>query len=108
MSEPVTLSPAVADTRRQEQQYSVGDRVLLSTANIAMPPNLTRKLARLYDGPFRVKACINDNAYELDLPASVRLHPVFNVSQLRPYHDPSARFPGRVIEPQPPMVVDER
>ena len=96
----------VADTRRQEQRYSVGDRVLLSTANIAMPRNLTRKLARLYDGPFKVKACIGDNAYELDLPASVQLHPVFNVSQLRPYHDPSARFPGRVVEPQPPVVVD--
>ena len=96
----------MADTRRQEQRYSVGDRVLLSTANIAMPRNLTRKLARLYDGPFKVKACIGDNAYELELPASVQLHPVFNVSQLRPYHDPSARFPGRVIEPQPPVVVD--
>ena len=80
--------------------------MLLSTANIAMPPKLTRKLARLYDGLFRVKACINENAYELDLPASVKLHLVFNVSQLRPYHDPSARFPGSVIEPQPPMVVD--
>ena len=96
----------VADTRRQEQKYSVGDRVLLSTANIALPRNLTRKLARLYDGPFKVKACIGDNAYELELPASVRLHPVFNVSQLRPYRDPSARFPGRVTEPQPPIVVD--
>ena len=96
----------VADRRRQEQKYSVGDRVLLSTANIALPRNLTRKLARLYDGPFKVKACIGDNAYELELPASVKLHPVFNVSQLRPYRDPSARFPGRVIDPQPPTVVD--
>jgi transposase InsO family protein len=96
----------VADTRRQEQKYSVGDRVLLSTANLTLPRNLTRKLARLFDGPFKVKACIGDNAYELDLPASVQLHPVFNVSQLRPYEDPSARFPGRVVEPQPPVVVD--
>ena len=31
---------------------------------------------------------------------------VFNVSQLRPYYDPSARFLGRFLEPQPPLVVD--
>ena len=43
----------VADTHRQEQKYSVGDRVLLSTANLTLPRNLSRKLARLYDGPFR-------------------------------------------------------
>ena len=96
----------VADTKRQEQEYAVGDRVLLSTANVTLPKNLTRKLAKLYDGPFKVKARVSTNAYELELPASVRLHPVFNVSQLRPYHDPSARFPGRIIDPQPPVVVD--
>jgi hypothetical protein len=96
----------VADTKRQEQEYAVGDRVLLSTANVALPRNLSRKLAKLYDGPFKVKARVSTNAYELELPASVQLHPVFNVSQLRPYHDPSAKFPGRVIDPQPPVVVD--
>ena len=84
----------VADTKRQEQEYAVGDRVLLSTANVTLPRNLTRKLAKLYDGPFKVKARVSTNAYELELPASVQLHPVFNVSQLRPYHDPSACFPG--------------
>ena len=67
---------------------------------------MTRKLAKLYDGRFKIKARVSTNAYELELPASVQLHPVFNVSQLRPYHDPSARFPGRVIDPQPPVVVD--
>ena len=94
------------DMNRQEQLYSVGDRVLLSTANLNLPGNFSRKLAKLFDGPFIIKARIGDNAYELDLPHSVRLHPVFNVSQLRPYHDPLERFPGRVIDPQPPTVID--
>ena len=39
------------------------------------------------------------NAYRLKLPESVRMHPVFNVSQLRPYIDPSEKFPGRTVEP---------
>ena len=96
----------LADVRRQDQEYAVGDSVLLSTANLPMPRNLTRKLARLYDGPFEVQERIGQNAYRLKLPASVRLHPVFNVSQLRPYRQPTDMFPDRVVDPQPPVVVD--
>ena len=96
----------LADGKRQDQEYTVGDMVLLSTANLAIPRNLTRKLAKLYDGPFQVLERIGQNAYRLELPASVRLHPVFNVSQLRPYRHPTATFPGRVIDPQPPVVID--
>ena len=96
----------VADRRRQDQRYAVGDRVLLSTANLAVPPNLTRKLSKLYEGPFYIEECKGENAYKLTLPESVKLHPVFNVSQLRPYIDPSGVFPGRTIDPSPPVVVD--
>ena len=42
----------VADRWRQDQQYAVRDRVLLSTANLAIPSKLTRKLSKLYEGPF--------------------------------------------------------
>ena len=95
----------VADQRRQDQRYAVGDRVLLSTAHMAVPPNLTRKLAKLYEGPFVIEARIGENAYRLTLPDSVQLHPVFNVSQLRPYNDPARKFPGR-NEPSPPVVIE--
>ena len=96
----------VADRRRQDQQYAIGDSVLLSTAHMAVPPNLTRKLARLYEGPFAVEASVGENAYRLKLPDSVKLHPIFNVSQLRPYHDPAGKFPGRTEDPSPPVVID--
>ena len=96
-----------ADLHRQDQRYAVGDRVLLSTANMPVPRNLTRKLSRLYDGPFTVEKFVSGNAYRLKLPESVRMHPVFNVSQLRPYIDPSEKFPGRTVEPSPPVVVGD-
>ena len=96
-----------ADLHRQDQRYAVGDRVLLSTANMPVPRNLTRKLSRLYAGPFTVEKVVSDNAYRLKLPESVRMHPVFNVSQLRPYIDPSEKFPGRTVEPSPPVVVGD-
>ena len=96
----------VADRRRQDQQYAVGDRVLLSTANLAIPSKLTRKLSKLYEGPFVIEARVGQNAYRLTLPEAVKIHPVINVSQLRPYHDPSDKFPDRSSDPSPPVVID--
>ena len=50
---------------------------------------------------------MNDNAVTLELPTLLgALHPTFNISRLKLYHDGSARFPTR---PQPhyqPPAVD--
>jgi hypothetical protein len=38
----------------------------------------------------------------------MRVHPVFHVHLLKPYHDPTAAFPARIREPTPePEFVDE-
>jgi len=38
------------------------------------------KFTKRFVGPYRVKAIIFNNAIELDLPSTVRIHPVVNVS----------------------------
>jgi len=39
----------------------------------------TDKLTERFVGPYRVKGIVSSNAIELDLPSSVRIHPVVNV-----------------------------
>ena len=68
--------------RREVEEYRVGDLVLLSTKNLKyqMVGRRTEKLIECFVGPYKVKAIISNNAIELDLPSTVRIHPVVNVS----------------------------
>nr|KYP74287.1 Retrotransposable element Tf2 [Cajanus cajan] len=54
----------------------------------------SQKLAKRYYGPFQIRRCIGSVAYELLLPDTARIHPVFHVSLLRPYkgNDPLHHF----------------
>uniref|UniRef100_A0A8C6NY77 Gypsy retrotransposon integrase-like protein 1 n=1 Tax=Nothobranchius furzeri TaxID=105023 RepID=A0A8C6NY77_NOTFU len=84
--------------------FRPGDQVWLSSTNLKMPAG-SRKLAPRFLGPFPVLRIINPVTYRLRLPASLRIHPVFHVSQLKlvvssPLHPPPARMP-------PPRCVDE-
>ena len=89
-----------ADQHRRDVRFVVGDQVLLSTAHLRMlgADKRTPKFTFRYLGPFVVKRVANANAYELDLPAQLRIHPVFNVNRLKAYRDGAASFPSR---PQP-------
>jgi hypothetical protein len=88
-----------ADEHRRDVSFVVGDRVLLATANLKLigESKRARKFTERYIGPFRVKKVINANAYELELPPRMRIHPTINISQLKEYHDGSAAFPTRPI-----------
>jgi hypothetical protein len=44
-----------------------------------------RKLARKYFGPFSIEQKFGSLAYKLKPPVNSRIHPVFHVSQLKPY-----------------------
>ena len=86
-----------ANQHRRDVTFAVGDRVLLSSRNLRLlgDAKRTRKLTSRFIGPYAIKRVINDNAYELALPPSLRIHPVINISQLKPYHDGTAAFPSR-------------
>jgi hypothetical protein len=77
-----------ADKNIKGFEFSVGDQVLLklqpytqsSVANKTFP-----KLAFKYYGPFSVLQRIGKVAYKLDIASDSLIHPVFHISQLKPY-----------------------
>lgn len=44
------------------------------------------KLDHRYWGPFRIKRQVSPQAYELDLPSSMKVHPVFNTERLKKHY----------------------
>ena len=54
------------------------------TANLFLRGQPNRKLKEKQLGPFPVEEQIGKHSYRLKLPATVRLHPVFHVNNLRP------------------------
>jgi hypothetical protein len=96
---------------RRDIKFEVGDTVLLSTEHLKLagPDTQVAKFAHRYIGPFTIARKVNDNAYELNLPPTWRMHNVINISRLRPYHDGRQSFPSRPRSDSrpPPDSVDE-
>jgi Integrase zinc binding domain/Chromo (CHRromatin Organisation MOdifier) domain len=124
MAKSQDLQKRAADRhgRRNLQHFAVGDRVLLSTAELPkssvtalMPRHVDTKLLPRFVGPFTVSAKISDTAYELELPPTCDMHPVFYVGLLKRYlvaNNPpqasraSAVFPlASSTTPEPPTSV---
>lgn len=93
-----------ADSRRTPaRRYSPGDLVWLNARNIkTLRPQ--KKLDHKNLGPFKVLEVISPYAYKLELPASMRNHPVFNVNLLNPASDDPV--PGQRNPPPPPVEVE--
>jgi hypothetical protein len=58
-----------------------------------------------YMGPFRIANKISGTAYELDLPANFKAHPVINIEFLKEYHVNPPRFAQRIGQEAPTEPV---
>jgi len=70
--------------KEKVDDYKVEDLVILSTKDLKyqMVGRKTEKLMERFVGPYKVKRIISLNAVELELPSTVRIHLVVNVSRI--------------------------
>jgi len=74
-----------ADRKREKgEEYKIGDLVLLSMKDLKwqMKGRQSEKLTERFVGPYKIKEIISSNAVELELPKSIKIHPVVNVSRV--------------------------
>jgi len=77
-----------ADRKRSDiEEYKVGDLVMLSTKDLKyqMVGRRTEKLIERFVGPYKIKEIVSSNAIKLELPSTVKIHPVVNVSRIQQY-----------------------
>jgi transposase InsO family protein len=107
-----------ANQSRRDVRYAVGDLVLLKSNHLRFKAKGARKLFHKYVGPFKVEAVFGEggNSVRLALPKSEgweRIHPTFNVAQLKRYHARPGGTPNlfppplQFVQGQPVHEVEE-
>jgi len=94
-----------ADRKRSDRdEYKVGDLVMLSTKDLKyqMVGRRTEKLTEGFVGPYRVKEIISSNVVKLELPSTVKIHPVVNVSRVQRY---VRQVEGQRKEQPAPVII---
>jgi len=77
-----------ADRKRGDvDKYKVGDLVMLSTKDLKyqMVGRRTEKLTERFVGPYKIKKIVSTNMVELELPSTIKIHLVVNMSRIRRY-----------------------
>ena len=94
-----------ADKRRSDvEEYKVGDLVMLSTKDLKyqMVGRRTEKLTERFVGLYKIREIISSNAVKLELPSTVKIHPVVNVSRIQRY---VGQVEGQKKEQPVPVII---
>ncbi|MCO5577987.1 hypothetical protein L7F22_031825 [Adiantum nelumboides] len=106
------------DQHKRTLEFKVGDFVFLKV--IPRHTNLIlgkdRRLSPRFAGPFKILKHVGSLAYELALPAHVKVHPVFHVSLLKMYvtnsdhvlQDNSKLQDDGTLKVEPELILDRR
>jgi len=84
------------DKRRSEvNKYKVRDLVMVRRR--------TEKLPERFVGPYKVQKIVSSNAVKLELPSTVKIHPVVNVSKIQCY---VGQVEGQRKEQLAPVIIE--
>ncbi|XP_020567032.1 uncharacterized protein LOC110016957 [Oryzias latipes] len=89
--------------RMVSPSYQPGQQVWLSSKNIPLQAT-SRKLVPRYIGPYIIQQVINPTCVRLKLPAALKVHPSFHVSQVKPVRQSSLCPPS--ASPPPSRLID--
>ena len=85
--------------------YTIGQQVWLATKNLRLTCT-SQKLTERWLGPYTIIGLAGPNAIKLKLPRSLQIHPIVNVSQIKPYLGP---MEGQTLyHPRLVHVTEER
>jgi len=89
------------------EKYKIENLVLLSIKDLKwqMKKKQLEKLTECFVGPYRIKEIILNNTVELELPSSIRIHPVVNISWVYLYK-PQVEGQKKVL-PKPVIIEGE-
>jgi len=91
------------DAKHKPVEFNVGDKVWLAARN-TKSEQASKKLDWKKISPYRIIAKVETQAYCLELPSLLRIHPIFHVSLLEQYHENT--IPGRIAPPPPLILID--
>ena len=89
--------------RKETEVWKKGDRVLLSTKDLVFKERPTKKLTERYMGSYAIKEIVSSNTVKLQLPSSMRIHLVVNVSRIARYKE---QIKGQKKEEGKPVEVE--
>jgi len=93
------------DKKRAEvNNYKVGDLVMLNTKDLKyqMVSRRTEKLTERFVRPYKIKKVVLLNVVELELPSTVKVHPVVNISRIQQY---VGQVKGQRKEQLAPVII---
>lgn len=88
--------------RIKAPEYKINDKVWINSSLIIRNKNKKLKPRKL--GPFRIIEKVSPVSYKIELPKTLRIHPIIHVSELEPYFEDKFK---RKQAPPPPIIVNE-
>ena len=85
------------------EEWKKRDKIMLSTKDLVFKERPVHKLVERYVGPYKIEEVVSSNAVKLQLPSSMRIHPVVNVSWIVWYKE---QIKGQRKEEGKPIEVE--